>query len=81
MQPPVVKYQARKQTQVTKNKFCKIYSDIKKNGDNLNKIPRFFHENVFFSNSRICHAWDVLGQCQVSIYQIRRLEFIDLHIH
>ena len=30
MQPPIVKYQAKKETQVTKNKFCKIYSDIEK---------------------------------------------------
>ena len=28
MQPPVVKYQAEKETQVRKEKFCKINSDI-----------------------------------------------------
>ena len=30
MQPQVIKYKAKKKTQVTKNKFCKIYSDIDK---------------------------------------------------
>ena len=34
MQPPVVKYQAKKETQMTKNKFCEMYSDIEKNMDN-----------------------------------------------
>ena len=34
MQPPVVKYQAKKETEVAKNKFCKTYSDIEKNADN-----------------------------------------------
>ena len=48
MQPPVVKYQAKKETQMTKNKFCEMYSDIEKNVDNWNKIPWFFHENVLF---------------------------------
>ena len=30
MQPPVVKYQAKKETQMTMNKFCKMHSDIEK---------------------------------------------------
>ena len=30
MQPPVVKYQDKKETQVTKNELWKIYSDIEK---------------------------------------------------
>ena len=29
MQPQVIKYQAKKETQVPKSKFCKMYSDIK----------------------------------------------------
>ena len=54
MQPPVVEYQAKKETEVAKNKFCKTYSDIENNADNWNKILWFFHENVlFFLNSMI----------------------------
>ena len=34
MQPSVVKYQAKKETQVTKKKFCNFFSDIEKNADN-----------------------------------------------
>ena len=34
MQPPVVKYQVKKETQV--NKLCKMYSDVDKNVDNWN---------------------------------------------
>ena len=55
MQPPIVKYQAKKETQVTKNKFCRIYSDIEENVDNWNNIPWFFHENVLFRNSWFFH--------------------------
>ena len=30
MQPPVDKYQAKKETQVTNNKLCNFFSDIEK---------------------------------------------------
>ena len=48
MQPRVVKNQAKKETQVTKNKFCKVYSDIEKKQiteTKFQKCPFFkFHD-------------------------------------
>ena len=70
MQPPVVKYQAKRETQVTKNKFCKMYSDIEKKVDNWNKIPWFFHFLMDFhpygyETSHFhprCAPWGSVGQ-------------------
>ena len=39
--PPVVKYQAKKETQVTKTKFFKMYSAIKKNAGTETKFHDF----------------------------------------
>ena len=38
----IVKYQAKKETQVTKNKFCKVYSDIENYADLLTETK--FHD-------------------------------------
>ena len=48
MQPPVVKYQAKKETQVTKKKFCKIYSDIEKMWIIETKFYDFSMKNSLF---------------------------------
>ena len=53
MQPPVVKYQAKKETRVTKNKLCKMYSDIKKMWITETKFHDFSMKMSFFLNSMI----------------------------
>ena len=64
MKPSVVEYQTKKETLVTKNELCKMYSDIEKNGDNWNKIRWFFHENVLFLKFHdfSIYSWNFLGQ-------------------
>ena len=55
MQPPVVKYQAEKETQWQRINSAKLILILKTNVStcNWNKIPWFFHENDFFFNSMI----------------------------
>ena len=59
MQPPVVKYQAEKETQVRKNKFCKIYSDIEKRCEWLKQNSMIFPWKYhFFEIPWFLHAWN-----------------------
>ena len=56
MQPPVVKYQViLERNTCAKNEFCKMYTDIEKNGDNWSKIP---WKCPFFKIPWFFHAWN-----------------------
>ena len=59
MQPPVVKYQAEKEIQVTKNKFCKIYSNFEKKWITETKFHDFSMKMSLFGNPMFFSCMDV----------------------